>query len=164
MSAFKKATVDQSKLRVAFYGPPGAGKTFTSLLVAEGLAEREKKRIAVIDTEESGTSFYAIAVESRQVHPEAFDFDVLKTQSLAEMIEAVEGLDLEKYGVIVMDSMTHAWQAAQEAYEGRRTKADTIPLHGKYDGNRVKVLSPSAVFAEAIRQIHYSATMTITRH
>ena len=36
---------------------------------------------------------------------------------------------------------------------------DTIPIAGKYDGDRVKVLSISHAFASAIRQIHFSATL-----
>ena len=36
---------------------------------------------------------------------------------------------------------------------------DTIPITGKYDGDRVRVLSICHTFASAIRQIHYSATL-----
>jgi len=110
------------------YGPPGSGKSFSTLLFAEGLAKVRKKRIAYVDTEH-GTDFYAQAVKIRQVHPEAFDFDALYTRSLSEVIEAVEGLDPKKYGVIVIDSISHMWEAAIDAYEGKRTKIDTIPMH-----------------------------------
>ena len=110
------------------YGPPGSGKTFTTLLFAEGLASERGKRIAYVDTER-GTSFYAIPVEERDVHPEAFDFDALYTRSIADVTQAVRGLSSDEYGVVVIDSITHLWQAAMDAYEGKQTKADTIPMH-----------------------------------
>jgi len=36
MARFGKAAPKQARLKVAIYGPPGSGKTFTSLLMAEG--------------------------------------------------------------------------------------------------------------------------------
>ena len=126
--AFTKAHVQQSKLRISFYGPPGSGKTFTSLLVAEGIAAAEGKRVAYIDTEVSGTDFYAVNVPERTSHPNAFDFDLLKTQSLSEAIHEATTLSHETHSVIVVDSITHMWEAAMNAYEAR-TKADTIPMH-----------------------------------
>ena len=41
MSGFRKAKAEQAALKIAMYGPPGSGKTFTTLLLAEGLAKRE---------------------------------------------------------------------------------------------------------------------------
>ena len=41
--------------------------------------------------------------------------------------------------------------------------SDTIPITGKYEGDRVKVLSTSSLFANAIRQIHFSATLGVNR-
>ena len=38
MSAFAKPTSLKAALKLAFYGPAGSGKTFTALLLAEGLA------------------------------------------------------------------------------------------------------------------------------
>ncbi len=38
MAGFQRAKAEQAALKMGIYGPPGAGKTFTSLLVAEGLA------------------------------------------------------------------------------------------------------------------------------
>lgn len=124
---FKRAQPMQAALKVAVYGPQGSGKTFTTLLWAEGLAKKMGKRIAFVDTER-GTDFYAQAVKDRKVHPEAFDFDAIYTRSLAEILDAVRGLDPKTYGVIVIDSMSHVWDAAIEAYEGKRTRQDSIPM------------------------------------
>lgn len=128
MAGFRKAKAEQAALKMGVYGPPGAGKTFTSLLLAEGLGKVTGKRVAYVDTER-GTDFYCKAVPSRQAHPEAFDFDALYTRSLTEVLQSVRGLDAKEYGVVVLDSITHLWEAAIQAYGGRQTSAGTIPMH-----------------------------------
>jgi len=128
---FTKADPKQAKLKIGLYGPAGSGKTFTALLLAEGLAAREKKRIAYVDTER-GTDFYAKAVPGRKVHPLAFDFDALYTKSLRETLDAVKGLDFATYNVLVIDSISHIWEAAINTYAERDgaklTKIGTIPI------------------------------------
>ena len=69
-----RASPEQAALKMAVYGPPGAGKTFTALLIAEGLAQTIGKRVTVIDTE-NGTDFYVKPSPKRQCHPDAFDLD-----------------------------------------------------------------------------------------
>lgn len=128
MAGFRKAKAEQAALKVGMYGPPGSGKTFTALLLAEGLAEATGKRIAYVDTER-GTDFYCKSVPSRNVHPDAFDFDALYTRSLTEVLAGVRALPTEQYGVVVLDSVTHLWEAAIAAYGGRQTSAGTIPMH-----------------------------------
>lgn len=128
MAGFRKAKAEQAALKIGIYGPPGSGKSFTSLLLAEGLAKLAKKRIAYVDTEH-GTDFYCKDVPSRLFHPEAFDFDALYTRSLTEVLSSVKALSDKEYGVIVIDSVTHLWEAAIAAYGGRQTSAGTIPMH-----------------------------------
>ena len=128
MAGFRKAKSMQAALKIGLYGPAGSGKTFTSLLIAEGLANASGKRIAYVDTER-GTDFYCQRVPDRKVHPEAFDFDALYTRSLHEVITSIKGLSDNEYGVVIIDSITHLWEAARLAYSGRETKAGTIPFH-----------------------------------
>jgi hypothetical protein len=127
MAGFRKAQPRQAFLKLALYGPPGSGKTFTSLLIAEGLAKATGKRVAYVDTER-GTDFYAQAVPDRGVHPEAFDFDALYTRSVTELLKAVRELDPATHGVLVLDSITHIWEACKLAYSGGLTRAGTIPF------------------------------------
>lgn len=127
MAGFRKAKAQQAALKIGFYGAPGSGKTFTSLLVAEGLAKRAGKKVAYVDTER-GTDFYSKTVPDRSVHPEAFDFDALYTRSLTEVIDEIKALSPDEYGVLVIDSVTHLWEAAKAAYSGKQTKAGTIPF------------------------------------
>lgn len=128
---FSKADPKQAKLKIGLYGPAGSGKTFTALLLAEGLAGKENKRVAYVDTER-GTDFYAKAVPPRKVHPAAFDFDALYTKSLRETLEGVKGLDVATHGVLVIDSISHVWEAAINTYAERDgaklTKIGTIPI------------------------------------
>lgn len=128
--SFKKAMPEQAHFKASLYGKPGTGKTFTALLWAEGLAESCGKRIAYIDTER-GSDPYAIDNEYRKVHPKAFDFDALYTRSLSEALKAVRALDPKEHGVIVVDSISHLWSAAMDAYGGKRAGAeqDKIPMH-----------------------------------
>ena len=118
---FTKAKPMQEFYKGSVYGPPGSGKTYTTLLQATGLAEMSGKRIAYIDTER-GTDFYT----------EKFDFDAIYTQSLAEVNESVREIDPAIYGIIVIDSISHLWDAAMMAYEGKRTKNESsggIPMN-----------------------------------
>jgi hypothetical protein len=128
MIFFAKPQASKAALKMALYGPAGSGKTFTALLVAEGLACHTGKRIAFVDTEH-GSNFYTQHVEQRRVHPAAFDIDVLYTRSITESLAAVRGLDLATHGVLVIDSISHLWDAAMAAYTGKKTKGGTIPLH-----------------------------------
>lgn len=115
MAGFKKATKAQAKLRAAIFGPSGAGKTFTSLRVATGLGGR----VAVIDTERGSASKYS----------DRFEFDVLELddQSIEGYVEAIRLAGQEGYAVLVIDSLSHAWQTLLEEVE-KLAKA-------KYRGN-----------------------------
>jgi len=128
MAGFRKAKAEQAALKMGLYGPPGSGKTFTALLIAEGLARVTGKRIGYVDTER-GTDFYCQEVAARTAHPEAFDFDALYTKSLSEVLAAVRSIDTSTHGVVVIDSITHIWEAAIAAYSGNQTRAGTIPMH-----------------------------------
>lgn len=126
--AFKKASPQQARFKAGFYGKQGSGKTFTALLVAEGLAKRDGKRVAYVDTER-GTDFYSQHIKERAFHPEGFDFDAIYTRSIYEVIEEVEALDTSTHSVIVVDSITHLWEAAQAAYAGKKMANGQIPVY-----------------------------------
>ena len=128
MPYFQKPQSLKAALKMGLYGPAGSGKTFTSLLIAEGLAQHTGKRVAYCDTE-FGTAFYGQSVPQRSIHPEAFDFDVLHTKSITEALDALNQIDPDCYGVIVIDSITHLWDACRNAYTGRQTKIGSIPMH-----------------------------------
>lgn len=125
---FKKAECQKAALKIAVYGPAGSGKTLTSLLIAESLVEHTKKRIAYVDTE-TGAHFFSKPIPARHVHPAAFDFDTLETRALSEVNSELRRLKMADYGVAVIDSATHLWEAAVQGYNGNRDKHGKIPLH-----------------------------------
>jgi hypothetical protein len=98
MAGFKKATKAAAKLRAAFFGPSGAGKTFSALQVATGLGGP----IAVIDTERGSASKYS----------DRFAFDVLdlEDQSIEGYVSAIAMAAEGGYRVLVIDSLSHGWQ------------------------------------------------------
>lgn len=123
---FKKAVSKQLALKMLAYGPTKSGKTFTSLLIAELLAARVGKRVAFVNTEaeSGGVDFYTKEVPGRAAHPKAFDFDSIETRSIAKAIKEIRSLDTDVYGVLIVDSLTHFWRSAMDAYG-----SDKIPFH-----------------------------------
>jgi hypothetical protein len=97
---FKQAIKQEAKLRLAIAGPAGSGKTYTGLSIAQSLANGGK--IAVLDTEHGSASKYA----------DLFQFDVMEMDPpfhpnrFAEAIREAQGAG---YKVIVLDSLSHAW-------------------------------------------------------
>jgi len=95
---FKPATKEQSKLRMALIGPSGSGKTWTALSIASELG-----KVALIDTERGSASKYA----------GDFKFDVLELSDYSPLkyIEAIKAAAQFGYDVVVIDSLSHAWNA-----------------------------------------------------
>lgn len=125
MPPFTKPTTKKLALKLALYGPAGSGKTFTSLLLAEGLSAG--KKVALVDTE-AGSAFYAQTVPAREHHPQAFDFEVLSTRSVTEVLAAISTLEPAEYGVLVIDSITHLWDRCLDIPASQRTRQGTIPF------------------------------------
>ena len=100
----KVATRKQAKMKMALQGPAGSGKTLGALNIAYGLC-KDWSKIAVIDTENRSASLYShlgkfsvVNVES-PYHPEKF-------------IEAIKLCEQAQMEVIVIDSISHEWDAA----------------------------------------------------
>lgn len=98
--AFKKAVKYDAKLRMALAGPSGSGKTYTSLVLAHALANGGA--VAVVDTERGSASKYA------DVFP-AFDVLELDTFHPQQYIDAIHEAEQAGYAVLVIDSLSHAW-------------------------------------------------------
>jgi hypothetical protein len=106
--AFKVATKEKSRLRLAIDGPSGSGKTFTALAVATAMAG-PKGRVAVLDSERGSASKYAdrfrfIVDDMENHHPETY----------IAGIRAAADLGVE---VLVIDSLSHAWMGKDGALE-----------------------------------------------
>ena len=125
MSGFKKATKKSAKLRLALVGPAGSGKTYTAL----ALAEHFGKRVAVIDTERQSASLYA----------DKFSFDVMELvePEPEAYVEALREANNAGYDVVIVDSLSHAWQALLD-------RVDRLG-EGKYRGNSFRAWGDEAV-------------------
>lgn len=122
--AFKKAVKTQEKLRLALDGPPGGGKTFTALTVGTYLAAREDGRIAVVDSERSSAKKYA----------HEFDFDHLTLPDFDPQTytEAIRAAIAGGYAVIIIDSLSHAWEGTLDLKDKVTKRSQTKDSFGAW--------------------------------
>ena len=138
MVAFRKATKQQAKLRLALCALAGGGKTYSMLAILSVLAELmrdqigRRGRIAVIDTEHESASLYADRFE--------FDSLALDNHSPRAYVEAIQLAEREGYDLIGIDSLSHAWAGKNGALEQKDNAAarggnswtawrDITPMH-----------------------------------
>lgn len=113
----KKATRKQVKLRLGISAVSGGGKTYSALLLANGLVN-DWSKIAVIDTENGSASLYS----------HLGDFNVIELQApytperYVEAIKACENAGME---CIIVDSITHEWDG----------KGGLLEVHSQMTGN-----------------------------
>lgn len=97
---FVKAQRKRAKARIGLVGPSGAGKTYSALNLAFGLAP--EGRVALVDTEHGSGSLYA----------DLGAYDVLElaapftTESYLQAIAAAQD---SGYDCLIIDSLSHAW-------------------------------------------------------
>ena len=118
---FQPATRQKLKLRMAIDGPSGAGKTVTALRCAQSLGQR----VAVIDTESGSARKYV----GEDFGEGPFVFDVLELTSFSpsEYTSAIDEAGRLGYEVILVDSLSHAW-------EGRDGALETVDKKGRGSG------------------------------
>jgi hypothetical protein len=100
--AFAKAERTNLYLRCALFGPSGSGKTMTALRMAKGIAGKMGVPYAVIDTEARSASKYADRYD--------FEVDNLAYKTIDHYLASMEAAKKAGYKVLVIDSMSHAWQ------------------------------------------------------
>ncbi|CVK18416.1 ATP-binding protein [Sporomusa sphaeroides] len=97
---FKTAERKRAKLRLGITGPSGAGKTYSALLVANGMAPWSS--IAVIDSENGSAELYA----------QLGDYSVLTLTPPYDpdkYIAAIKLAEQKGFEVIIVDSLSHCW-------------------------------------------------------
>ena len=111
MITFQKAVKEQVKLRLAIYGPAGAGKTASALRIAHGIGGR----IAFIDTENYSASRYADGLNyAGEFVPFSFDVVSLTKPTIENYLEAIQSAENAGYNVLIIDSLSHGWQELLE--------------------------------------------------
>lgn len=95
---FRKAERRKAKLRLALTGPAGSGKTYSALLIAQGLGGK----IAMIDTENGSGDLYADICD--------YDIETLTAPySIQKYLEAIHEAETSGYDILIIDSLSHAW-------------------------------------------------------
>lgn len=95
---FKRAERKKAKLRLALCAPSGAGKTYSALMIAQGLGGK----IAMIDSERGSGELYSSLCE----------YDVCQLTAPYtpdKYVQAIKEAERAGYSVIIIDSLTHAW-------------------------------------------------------
>lgn len=113
----RKAERKQAKLRISLSGVPGSGKTYSSLLLARGLAS-DWNKVALIDTENRRGDLYSDLGDYNIVTLEA----PFSPERYIEAIETCENAGIE---VIVIDSMSHEWDGKGGLLESNELTAAT---------------------------------------
>lgn len=97
-SPFKPASTVRARPRIFLWGPPGAGKTRSSLML--------------------GRTAYISLERGAQYYTEEFDFDIMEPQTFAEIVQAVSWLasNEHNYQTVVIDPITIAWEMCQSDF------------------------------------------------
>ena len=121
MGLFKQAGRQVAKLRLALSGPSGSGKTYSALLIASGIVPLNK--VAVIDTENGSANLYANlgTYSVLTLHP---------PYTPKKYIEAIRAAEQEGFELVIIDSLSHAWNGEGGLLEQKDKATDA-----KYKGN-----------------------------
>ena len=147
------AVRDDVWLKTAIFGPSGAGKTFSGLTIAKGMAtafekkKGRKARILLADTEKGRGKYYSDEFEYSYVrfdapyNPEAF-------------IELINYAVDQGYDILIIDSASHEWNGEGGCLELQQRAGGTYQ-------SWAKVTPRHNAFIESIAYspIHIIATM-----
>lgn len=144
------AITDPLNLAIGIAGASGTGKTYTSLLIARGIAEvmtgGKGARIGYIDTENKRALHY------KGAFPEMVHMDFSAVDEAGEMlgfgperwIEAIDVADAEGLPVVILDSASHSWEGVggildMQAQELERLVAEAeAKANGRYAVDHAK--------------------------
>lgn len=96
----KRAERKQAKIKLALQGASGSGKTYSALLLANGIC-KDWTKIAVIDTEHGSSNLYA--------HLGEYSVVTLENYAPENYIRAIETCETAGVEVIIIDSISHCW-------------------------------------------------------
>ncbi len=91
----------KAKIKLAIQGGAGSGKTYSSILLAQGLS-KDLSNVAIIDTENGSADLYA----------HLGNYNVLTLQSPFTPEKYIKAIDVclkAQMSVIILDSISHAW-------------------------------------------------------
>lgn len=124
MGLFNKAERKKAYLKIAVCGVSGSGKTYSSLLLAKGLAAGG--RIAMIDTENGSGELYS----------DLMDYDVAPMQApftAEKYMDYIKQAEAAGYKVLIIDSLSHAWAGQGGILERVDKKAASSPAKNSFN-------------------------------
>lgn len=135
----------RAKIKMALQGSAGSGKTYSSLLLAQGLTDGDLSKVAIIDTENGSADLYA----------HLGNYNVLSLTppfSPEKYIEAIEVCEKAGMEVIILDSISQVWEFLLDFHSN---------LAGNSFTNWAKVTPRQKAFVDKILQAeaHIIATM-----
>ena len=141
----KPANKSNVRMRLALHGPSGSGKTYSALQLAFGLSKTQN--IAVIDTEARSAGLYS----------NLGSFNVVSVSPPFTPERFIQAIDLcEDHGcdVIIIDSLSHAWEGP----------GGILEIHGNMAGNSFANWSRVMPRHNAVIQkfMHSSAHIIVT--
>src|SRR5690554_207523 len=135
----------KAKIKLALQGSAGSGKTYSSLMLAQGLTNKDLTKVAIIDTENGSADLYA--------HLGQYNVLTLEPPFTPEKyIQAIDVCLRANMEVIIIDSISHCWEYL-------------LDFHSKMAGNSftnwAKIKPLEKVFLNKILQspTHIIATM-----
>jgi hypothetical protein len=144
----RKATRKKAKIRLGLSAVSGGGKTYSALLVAQGICG-DWSKVAIIDSENNSADLYA----------HLGDFNVLPITapfSPEKYVEAIHTCEKAGMEVIIVDSITHEW-------DGKGGCLEIVEqLGGKYQ-DWAKVTPRHQAFIDAIIQSPCHMITTVRR-
>ncbi len=135
----------RAKIKMALQGSAGSGKTYSSLLLAQGLTNGDFSKVAIIDTENGSADLYA----------HLGNYNVLSLQTPftpQKYVEAIEVCEKAGMEVIILDSISHCWDYLLDYHSS---------LAGNSFTNWAKIKPLEKLFIDKILQsnAHVIATM-----
>jgi hypothetical protein len=141
----RKSERKKAKIKLALQGSAGSGKTYSSLLLAQGLTNNNLAKVAVIDSENGSADLYA--------HLGNYNVLTLKPPFTPEnYIKAIDVCEKAGMEVIIIDSISQSWEALLDYHSS---------LAGNSFTNWAKVTPRQNAFIDKILQAdaHIIATM-----
>lgn len=93
----------KAKIKMALQGCSSSGKTYSSLLLAQGLSNGDFSKVAIVDTENGSADLYS--------HLGRYNVITLNPPFTPEKyIEAIEICEKAGMEIVILDSITHSWE------------------------------------------------------
>lgn len=154
--SFTKAIRYKKPLKMVIDGPSGSGKTYTALRLAFQLG----KKIFVIDTEHGRASLYAGEV----VDGIEWDFQTneLTCFSVHTYIDAIQEAVQAGADVIIIDSISHAWDSENGILTAVQKKGNEHDKSGREIGSfRAWMLTGNTLYKQFVEAILAAPCHTI---